>query len=147
MKILKSKKKNFHKHKRPISIKKYWYYWISSIYKVSFGKKGFKFLVGHKDSKKFKPLCISLPKLSAYRKDFDRTKYVSFLIKDDKLLEKYNAIWEKVIGKTGKNYCPQMFLEECKYVVKEKMNFWIYYWWYRNYLWLWWRKFWWGNLP
>ena len=32
----------------------------------------------------------------AHRKDFDGTKYVSLLIKDDKLLEKYNEIWEKV---------------------------------------------------
>ena len=28
----------------------------------------------------------------AHRKDFDGTKYVSLLIKDDKLLEKYNEI-------------------------------------------------------
>ena len=34
--------------------------------------------------------------MSAYRKDFDETKYISFLIKDDELLEKYNEIWEKV---------------------------------------------------
>ena len=38
---------------------------------------------------------MSLPKLSAYRSDFDGTKYVSFLIKDDELLEKYNEIWGK----------------------------------------------------
>ena len=30
--------------------------------------------------------------MSAYRKDFDETKYVSSLIKDDELLEKYNKI-------------------------------------------------------
>ena len=30
--------------------------------------------------------------MSAYRRDFDETKYISFLIKDDKLLEKYNKI-------------------------------------------------------
>ena len=24
------------------------------------------------------------------------------------------------VFRTGKNYCPQVFLEECKYVVKEK---------------------------
>ena len=30
--------------------------------------------------------------MTAYRKDFDETKYVSFLTKDDKLLEKYNDI-------------------------------------------------------
>ena len=34
--------------------------------------------------------------MSAYRKDFSETKYVSFLIKDNKLLGKYNEIWEKV---------------------------------------------------
>ena len=34
--------------------------------------------------------------MTAYRKDFDETKYVSFLIKDGELLETYNEIWEKV---------------------------------------------------
>ena len=33
--------------------------------------------------------------MTAYRKDFDETKYMSFLIKNDELLEKYNKIWEK----------------------------------------------------
>ena len=33
--------------------------------------------------------------MSAYRRDFDETKYVSFLIKNDNLLGKYNEIWEK----------------------------------------------------
>ena len=47
-------------------------------------------------SKKIKPLCIFLPKMSAYRKDFHEAKYMSFLTKDDKLLERYNKIWEKV---------------------------------------------------
>ena len=30
--------------------------------------------------------------MRVYRKDFNKTKYMSFLIKDDKLLEKYNKI-------------------------------------------------------
>ena len=34
--------------------------------------------------------------MTACRKDFDEIKYMSFLIKDDELLEKYNEIWEKV---------------------------------------------------
>ena len=34
--------------------------------------------------------------MTAYRKDFDETKYMSFLKKDDELLKKYNEIWEKV---------------------------------------------------
>ena len=34
--------------------------------------------------------------MSAYSKDFDETKYISFWIKNDQLLEKYNEIWKKV---------------------------------------------------
>ena len=34
--------------------------------------------------------------MSTYRKDFHETNYISFLIKDDELFEKYNEIWEKV---------------------------------------------------
>ena len=33
--------------------------------------------------------------MSACRREFDETKYMSFLIKDDESLEKYNGIWEK----------------------------------------------------
>ena len=37
-----------------------------------------------------------LPKVGTYRRDFDETKYMSFLIKNDKSLEIYNDIWDKV---------------------------------------------------
>ena len=50
---------------------------------VSFGKKGFKYFIGYKDAKKIRPVCIFLIKVSAYRRYFDETKYVSFSIKDD----------------------------------------------------------------
>ena len=30
--------------------------------------------------------------MSAYRRDFDKTKYMSFFMKDDELLEKYYEI-------------------------------------------------------
>ena len=33
------------------------------------------------------PFCIMLSKMSAYRRDFDETNYMSFLTKDNKLLE------------------------------------------------------------
>ena len=33
-------------------------------------------------------VCIMLPKMSACRKNFNEAKYMSFLIKDDKLLKK-----------------------------------------------------------
>ena len=63
---------------------------------ISFSKKDFKYFNGSKDAKKTRPFCIFLPKMSAYRKDFDKTKCMSFLIKDENLLEKYNEIWETV---------------------------------------------------
>ena len=42
--------------------------------------------------------------MSAYRRDFDETKYMSFLIKDGALLEKYNEIWEKVKNSIKKEF-------------------------------------------
>ena len=39
---------------------------------------------------------IMLLKRSAYRRDFDEIKYMSFLIKDNELLEKYSQIWDKI---------------------------------------------------
>ena len=42
--------------------------------------------------------------MSSYRREFDETKYASFLIKDDELLEKYNEIWEKVKNSTIKEF-------------------------------------------
>ena len=89
-------KQKFHQHKGPISIKNVDVDKIVVSNNVSFGKKGFKYFIGHKDVKKIRPLCIFLPKMRAYRKDFDETKYISFLKKDNELLEKYNEIWEKV---------------------------------------------------
>ena len=38
----------------------------------------------------------------AYRKDFDETKYMSFFIKDDELVGKYNEIWNIVINNLKK---------------------------------------------
>ena len=32
--------------------------------------------------------------MSAYRRDFDKPRSTSFLIKDEKVLEKYNEIWK-----------------------------------------------------
>ena len=90
---------------------------------------------------------------------------MSFLMKGNEVLEKYNEIWKKIINsikkesdresvynekylkiksktskegsqsiclsailidlvyKTDKSYYPQVFLEECKYIVKEKKMF------------------------
>ena len=45
--------------------------------KVPFGKIGFKYFTGYEDdSEKNIPYCIMLPNTSAYRRNFDETKYI-----------------------------------------------------------------------
>ena len=54
---------------------------------------------------KVKPLHIMLPKTSAYLKFYDGlTKWMYFLIEDNDLLEKYNAIWDKFIIDNKKEF-------------------------------------------
>ena len=71
-------KQKLHQHEGPISIKNIDINKIVVSNKVSLGKKGFKYFIGYKDAKKIRPLCIFLLKMSAYRKHFDETKYISF---------------------------------------------------------------------
>ena len=42
--------------------------------KFSFGKNDFKYYIAYKNGKKVTPLCLLLPKMGAYRTDFDETK-------------------------------------------------------------------------
>ena len=49
--------------------------------------------------------------MSAYREDFGETKYISFLIKDDELLEKYNEISEKVKNSLKKPVYKEKYLK------------------------------------
>ena len=67
-------------------------------------KKHFKHFIGYKKNKKVRPLSIILPKMVAYRSDFDETEYMPFLIKDDKLLEKYDKISDKVCNRIRKEF-------------------------------------------
>ena len=114
------------------------------------------------------PLCITLPKMSAYIEEILLKLNMSVLIRDNILLEKYNEIWDNVsiavkrqfagepvynekylktkiksyegkvnpnfhkdkmpeklvligsVSKMGETCCAQVFLEEHKYIAKEK---------------------------
>ena len=88
-------KQKFHQHKEPISIKNVDINKIVLFNKVSLVKKNLPYFIGYKDAKKNRPLCISVPKMSTYRKDFDESKHICF----DKwwsIQWNYNEIWEKV---------------------------------------------------
>ena len=47
--------------------------------------------------------CIFLQKMSAYKKGFDDTKYISFLIKDDELFKKFN-VWKNANNTIDKEF-------------------------------------------
>ena len=67
---------------------------------------------------KNRPSCIFLPKIRAYRRDFDETKYFSFLIKNCELLEKYNEIWEKVSNGIKNEFNSDLYIIKNIYKLK-----------------------------
>ena len=50
---------------------------------VSFGKNAFKYFIDCKDGRKISFLFIAVPKMAAYRRDFNKTEEISFSIKAD----------------------------------------------------------------
>ena len=65
--------------------------------KQSYGtKSSHKYFIGYDDDNVIRPLCIKLPQMIGYVKNFNNNKTMSFKVSDNKLLKKYNKIWEKI---------------------------------------------------
>ena len=65
--------------------------------KFKHNNEGFKYFIGYQEGEIVKPLCIILPQMSGYIKYFENGgKNMSFVIKDDDVLDKYNEIWDKI---------------------------------------------------
>ena len=59
--------------------------------KFKHNNEGFKHFIGYLESGIVKPLCIILPQMSGYIKYFEnRSKNISYLIKDNEVWDKYN---------------------------------------------------------
>ena len=57
----------------------------------------FKYFIGYKEGEIVKPLSIILSQMSGYIKYFENgRKNISFVIKDDDVLDKCNEIWDKI---------------------------------------------------
>ena len=96
-------KKEFGKSKEPIDLMLINVDQIVICYKFKHSDDGFKYFVGYQEGKIIKLLCIILPQMSGYIKYFESgRKNMSFIIKDDNVLEKYSKIWDK-IQKKGKH--------------------------------------------
>ena len=59
-------------------------------------KNSLKYFIGYNYDDVIRPLCIKLPQIIGYAKNFDSNKKMSFKVGDNKLLKKYNKIWEKI---------------------------------------------------
>ena len=57
-------------------------------------KNSLKYFIGHNDNDVIRSLCIKLSQMFGYVKHFDSKKTMSFKVGDNKLLKKYNKIWE-----------------------------------------------------
>ena len=71
----------------------------------------------------FKPFCIVLPQMSGYIKYFkNRGKSMSFMIKDDDVLDKYNEIWDKIKNKLSIKFHSEPVYDE-KYIKAKVRKF------------------------
>ena len=91
-------KKEFHKSKQqPINLQ------LVNVDQILVSEKSnqnddvSKYFIGYKEGEIVKPLCIILPQMSGYIKHFeDGGKNISFMVKNDDMLDKYNEIWNKI---------------------------------------------------
>ena len=70
--------------------------------KFKYNNEDFKYFIGYQQGEIVKPLCIILPQISGYIKCFEnRSKNMSFFIKDDEVWETYEQILDVIKNKLG----------------------------------------------
>ena len=62
-------------------------------------KNSFKYFIGYNDNDVIRTLCVKLPQMTGYAKQFEINLTTSFKICDKELFKKYDQIWKKL-----KNY-------------------------------------------
>ena len=93
---IKVNKKEFRKSKQPIGLKSVNVDQIVISDKFKHSDEGIKYFIGYQEGEIVKPLCIILPQMSGYIKYFKNGgKNMSFMVKDDSVLNKYSEIWDK----------------------------------------------------
>ena len=119
-------KKEFHKSKEPIDLI------TVNIDQIVVSDEFKHNFIGYKENEIVKPLCIILPQMSGYIKNFENGgKTLLFFIKDDEVREKYKQIWDVIKNKLSIKFYSKPIFEQ-KYLkakVREfdgviKTNFW-----------------------
>ena len=95
-------KKKIHKSKEPIDLLSVDLNQIVVSYKFKHNDEGFKYFIGYLEVEIVKSLCIILPQMHGYIKNFENSsKNMSFLIKNDEAWKKYDKIWDIIKDKLG----------------------------------------------
>ena len=98
-------KKEFYKSKQPIDLGLANVNQIVISDRFKFSDDGFEYFIGYKEGEIVKPLCIILPQMSGYKRYFENGgKNMSFVVKDDDVLDRYNEIWDKIKEKLSINF-------------------------------------------
>ena len=93
-------KKEFYKSKQPIDLMSVKVDQIFVSDKFKHSDEGYKYFIGYQENEIAKPLCIILPQMSGYIKYFKNSvKNMSFFLKNDEVLDKYNEIWDVIKNK------------------------------------------------
>ena len=93
-------KKEFHKSKQAIDLDLVIVDQIVVSDKFKHSDDGFKSFIGYQEGEIVRPLCIILPQMNGYIKHFENGgKNMSFMIRDDNVLDKYNEIWNVIKNK------------------------------------------------
>ena len=109
---IKLNKKEFHKSKEPIDLLSVDLDQIVVSYKFKHNDEGFKHFIGYLENGFFKLLCISLPQMSGYIRYLENgSKNMSFLIKDEKVWDKYDQIWDVIKDKLGIKFHSELVYE------------------------------------
>ena len=102
-------KKEFHKSKQPIAL--------------NMSDDGFKYFIGYKEGEIDKLLCIILPQVSGYIKYFENGgKNMSFMVKNEDMLDKYKEIWDKIKNKLNAKFHSMSVYDE-KYIKAKVREF------------------------
>ena len=90
-------KKNFHIFKKAIDLMSVTVNKIVVSDKFNHDEDCFKYFIGYPKGEIVRPLCIILPQMNGYIKYFEYgNPNMSFLIKDEKVGEKYKQIWDVI---------------------------------------------------
>ena len=96
-------KKEFYKSKQSINLGLTNVDQMVASDKLKHSDGGFNYFIGYKGGEIVKPVCIILPQMSGYIKYFENGgKNMSFMVKNDDVLHKYNEIRDKIKAELNK---------------------------------------------